>query len=161
MIKQQIRFRLNGKLVEIEVKPNATLLDVLRYQLKLTGTKEGCGRGDCGTCTVLLDGKAVYSCLILAPKVNNREVVTIEGLGEPENLHPLQEAFIAHSAAQCGFCTPGMLLSAKALLDETPHPTREEVKSAISGNLCRCTGYIQIVEAILDAAERMARTQKR
>lgn len=161
MIKQQIRFMLNGKLVAIEVNPNATLLDVLRYQLKLTGTKEGCGRGDCGTCTVLLDGKAVYSCLILAPKVNNREVVTIEGLGEPENLHPLQEAFIAHSAAQCGFCTPGMLLSAKALLDETPHPTREEVKRAISGNLCRCTGYIQIVEAILDAAERMARTQKR
>ena len=161
MIMQQIRFKLNGKLVAIKVNPNATLLDVLRYQLKLTGTKEGCGRGDCGTCTVLLDGKAVYSCLILAPKVNNRDVVTIEGLGEPENLHPLQEAFIAHSAAQCGFCTPGMLLSAKALLDETQHPTREEVKRAISGNLCRCTGYIQIVEAILDAAERIARNRKR
>lgn len=161
MSEQQIRFMLNGELVEIKVKPNATLLDVLRYQLKLKGTKKGCDRGDCGACTVLLDGKAVCSCIILAPKVNNREVLTIEGLGEPENLHPLQEAFIDHSASQCGFCTPGMLLSAKALLDEKPHPTKEEIKNAISGNLCRCTGYTQIVEAIVDAAERIARNRKR
>lgn len=160
MIEQQIRFVLNGKPVEVTVKPNTTLLDVLRYQLKLTGTKKGCNRGDCGACTALLDGKAVYSCLVLAPKVNNREVLTIEGLGEPGNLHPLQEAFIEHSAAQCGFCTPGMLLTAKALLDENPHPTKEEVKIAISGNLCRCTGYTQIIEALLDAAERIAKNRK-
>lgn len=159
-MEQRIRFVLNGKPVEVTVKPNTTLLDVLRYQLRLTGTKRGCNRGDCGACTVLLDGKAVYSCLILAPKVNNREVLTIEGLGEPGNLHPLQEAFMEHSAAQCGFCTPGMLLSAKALLDEKPHPTKKEVKIAISGNLCRCTGYIQIIEAILDAAERIAKNRK-
>ena len=160
MIEQPIRFVLNGKPVEVTVKPNTTLLDVLRYQLKLTGTKKGCNRGDCGACTVLLDGKAVYSCLILAPKVNKREVLTIEGLGEPGNLHPLQEAFMEHNAAQCGFCTPGMLLSSKSLLDEKPHPTKEEVKIAISGNLCRCTGYIQIIEAISDAAERIARNRK-
>lgn len=157
MIEQKIQFVLNGKSVEVAVKPNTTLVDVLRYQLKLTGTKRGCDRGNCGACTVLLDGKSVYSCLILAPKVNNREVLTIEGLGEPGNLHPLQEAFMEHNAVQCGFCTPGMLLSAKALLDDTPHPTKKEVKTAISGNLCRCTGYIQIIEAILDAAERNAK----
>ena len=123
MIDEIICFTLNGKPIEVKAKPNATLLDVLRYKLRLTGTKKGCNRGNCGACTVLLDGKPVYSCLILVPKVRNREVLTIEGLGDPENLHPLQEAFIRHSAAQCGYCTPGMLLSAKALLDETPDPT--------------------------------------
>ena len=153
MNKINIRFILNKKQVEISVEPNITLLDVLRYKLKLTGTKKGCNRGNCGACTVLLDGKPVYSCLILAPQVNNREVFTVEGLGEPGKLHPLQKAFIKHGAAQCGYCTPGMLLSAKALLDKNPNPTVEEVKEAISGNLCRCTGYSQIIDAILDAAK--------
>ncbi len=153
MNEKRISFVLNGKPVEVLAKSNTTLLDVLRYQLKLTGTKKGCNRGDCGACTVLLDGKSVYSCLILAPKVQDREVMTIEGLGEPEDLHPLQEAFIEHNAAQCGFCTSGMLLSAKALLDENPHPTKKEVDVAISGNICRCTGYNQIVEAIQDASK--------
>jgi carbon-monoxide dehydrogenase small subunit len=148
---------LNGRNVEVAVKPNSTLLDVLRYKLKLTGTKKGCGRGECGACTVLLDGKAVCSCLILAPTVSNREVVTIEGLGKPGNLHPLQEAFIEHSAVHCGFCTPGMLLSAKALLEEKPDPTEEDIRRNISGNLCRCTGYIPIIEAVLDAAKRTPR----
>jgi carbon-monoxide dehydrogenase small subunit len=134
-----------------------TLLEVLRYKLKLTGTKRGCNRGDCGACTVLLNGQAVLSCLILAPKVDNEEVTTVEGLGSPEKMHALQEAFIEHNAVQCGFCTPGMMLSAKALLDENPQPTKEEVKIAISGNLCRCTGYAQIIEAILDAAKKMAK----
>lgn len=157
MAEHQISFVLNGRNVEVAVKPNSTLLDVLRYKLKLTGTKKGCGRGECGACTVLLDGKAVCSCLILAPTVSNREVVTIEGLGKPGNLHPLQEAFIEHSAVHCGFCTPGMLLSAKALLEEKPDPTEEDIRRNISGNLCRCTGYIPIIEAVLDAAKRTPR----
>jgi len=157
MAEHQIKFILNGTPVEVTVKPNMTLLEVLRYKLKLTGTKRGCNRGDCGACTVLLNGQAVYSCLILAPKVDNREVTTVEGLGSPEKMHELQEAFIEHNAVQCGFCTPGMMLSAKALLDENPQPTKEEVKIAISGNLCRCTGYAQIIEAILDAAKKMAK----
>ena len=157
MAEHQIKFILNGTPVEVTVKPNMTLLEVLRYKLKLTGTKRGCNRGDCGACTVLLNGQAVYSCLILAPKEDNREVTTVEGLGSPEKMHALQEAFIEHNAVQCGFCTPGMMLSAKALLDENPQPTKEEVKIAISGNLCRCTGYAQIIEAILDAAKKMAK----
>ena len=160
MGEMNLKFTLNGKSVEVKVKPNETLLDVIRYKLNLTGTKKGCNRGNCGACTVLLEGKAVYSCLILAPKVNNKDVMTIEGLGEPENLHPLQEAFIKHSAAQCGYCTPGMLLSAKAFLDENPNPTLEEIKVAISGNLCRCTGYTQIIEAISEAAKKMAIQKK-
>lgn len=149
-----MRFLLNGKPVRAFVKPNLTLLDLLRHDFKLTGTKKGCDRGDCGTCTVLLDEKPVNSCLILAPKVNGRKVTTIEGLGEPSRLDPLQESFVNFKAVQCGFCSPGMLLSAKALLNENPHPSREEVKRAISGNLCRCTGYIQIIDAILAAAKR-------
>jgi len=149
-----LRFLLNGKPVRAFVKPNLTLLDLLRHDFKLTGTKKGCDRGDCGTCTVLLDEKPVNSCLILAPKVNGRKVTTIEGLGEPSRLDPLQESFVNFKAVQCGFCSPGMLLSAKALLNENPHPSREEVKRAISGNLCRCTGYTQIIDAILAAAKR-------
>lgn len=144
----QIKFTLNGKEVEVNVKPNSTLLEVLRGILKLTGTKKGCARGECGACTVLLDGQPVCSCLVLSPSVDHREVVTIEGLGTQDNLHPLQEAFMEYGAVHCGFCTPGMLLSAKALLDEKPNPTEEEIKIAISGNLCRCTGYIPIVRAI-------------
>lgn len=149
-----MRFVLNGKPVRAFVKPNLTLLDLLRHDFKLTGTKKGCDRGDCGTCTVLLDEKPVNSCLVLAPKVNGRKVTTIEGLGEPSRLDPLQESFVNFKAVQCGFCSPGMLLSAKALLNENPHPSREEVKRAISGNLCRCTGYTQIIDAILAAAKR-------
>ncbi|MCX5908617.1 MAG: (2Fe-2S)-binding protein [Deltaproteobacteria bacterium] len=127
-------------------------LDVIRKDLGLTGTKKGCGSGDCGSCTVILDGRAVNSCLILAVEVDGGEVLTIEGLRQGEKLHPLQEAFIQHGAIQCGFCSPGMILSAKALLDQCPNPTEEHVKMAISGNLCRCTGYTKIIEAILSVA---------
>ena len=143
-----IAFVLNGKSIQVEVPSHWTLLRLLREKLGLTGTKEGCGIGECGACTVLLDGKAVYACLMLAPKVEGREVQTVEGLGNRDSLHPLQESFIERGAVQCGFCTPGVLMSAKALLDENPHPTKEEVEEAICGNLCRCTGYHQIIEAI-------------
>jgi len=143
-----IKFTLNGKPTQVEVPPHWTLLRLLREKLGLTGTKEGCGIGECGACTVLLDGNPVNSCLILAPKIEGRKIETIEGLGSREALHPLQQSFIDHGAVQCGFCTPGILMSSKALLDRNPHPTREEVKGAISGHLCRCTGYQQIIEAI-------------
>ena len=146
--KIKIRFTLNGQKREMKISPNLTLLELIRDELGLTGTKEGCGIGECGACTVLLDGKPVYACLTLAPKVDGREIITIEGIGEEGKLHPLQEAFINHGAVQCGFCTPGMIMAAKALLDTNPSPSREEIKEAISGNLCRCTGYLQIVEAI-------------
>jgi len=148
-----IHFVLNGKEIEVEVPQNWTLLRLLREKLRLTGTKEGCGIGECGACTVLLDGMPVNACLILVPKVEGRKVETVEGLGSCESLHPLQKSFIDHGAVQCGFCTPGMLMSSKALLDKNPHPSREEIKEAISGNLCRCTGYQQIIEAIEKASE--------
>ena len=155
----QIKFKLNGKEVEVAAKPNSTLLELLRGSLNLTGTKRGCARGECGACTVLLDGQPVCSCLILSPSVENREVMTIEGLGTAENLHYLQRAFMESGAVHCGFCTPGMLLSAKALLDENPNPTEEDVREAISGNLCRCTGYAPIVKAILSCTvERVDRS---
>ncbi len=143
-----LKFILNKKPVEVGVPPHWTLLRLLREKLGLTGTKEGCGIGECGACTVLLDGMPVNSCLILAPKVEGRRVETVEGLGSRESLHPLQKSFVENGAVQCGFCTPGMLMSAKALLEKNPKPTREEIKEAISGNLCRCTGYQQIMEAI-------------
>jgi carbon-monoxide dehydrogenase small subunit len=143
-----IKFILNGKSVEAEVPPHWTLLRLLREKFGLTGTKEGCGIGECGACTVLLDGISVNSCLILAPKVEGKKVETVEGLGSRESLHPLQKSFIDHGAIQCGFCTPGILMSSKALLEENSNPTREEIKEAISGHLCRCTGYHQIIEAI-------------
>ena len=138
----------------MEVEPKRRLLDVLRNDLFLTGTKEGCGRGECGACTVILDGKAVNSCLTLAVQADGGRILTIEGLQNGEKLHPLQEAFIEHGAIQCGYCTPGMILSAKALLDEDPNPTEEGVRTAMAGNLCRCTGYVKIVEAVLSAARR-------
>jgi aerobic-type carbon monoxide dehydrogenase small subunit (CoxS/CutS family) len=147
-IVETVRFVLNGKNVEAEVPPHWTLLRMLREKLGLTGTKEGCGIGECGTCTVLLDGMPVNSCLVLAPKVEGRTVETVEGLGRREKLHPLQKSFIDHGAVQCGFCTPGMLMSSKALLERNPSPTRGEIQDAISGHLCRCTGYQQIIEAI-------------
>ena len=153
-MEQTIKFKLNGKTVEVSVAPHWTLLRLLREKLGLTGTKEGCGIGECGACTVLLDGAPVHSCLLLAPKIEGRVVRTIEGLGSRESLHPLQQSFIDYGAVQCGFCTPGILMSSKALLENKPHPTREEVKEAISGHLCRCTGYHQIIEAIEDATRK-------
>ncbi|MCL4458934.1 MAG: (2Fe-2S)-binding protein [Chloroflexi bacterium] len=157
MAKQQIRLKVNGETYEILVEPYITLLEALREELRLTGTKKGCDLGDCGTCTVLLEGKAVNSCLVLAIDARDKEVTTVEGLAQGGKMHPLQEAFIEHGAIQCGYCTPGMLLSAKALLDMNEHPSEEEVRAAIAGNLCRCTGYVRIVEAILAAAESLAR----
>jgi carbon-monoxide dehydrogenase small subunit len=139
----------------VEVPANWTLLRLLREKLGLTGTKEGCGIGECGTCTVLLDGMPVNSCLIMAPKVEGRKVETVEGLGTRDSLHPLQQAFIDHGAVQCGFCTPGILMSSKALLDRNPAPTREEVQDAITGHLCRCTGYHQIIEAVERASKQV------
>jgi len=145
--------RLNGEEVTIQVKPDALLVDVLRGQLELTGTKEACGEGECGACTLLLDGEPVTSCLVPALKAQGREVLTVEGLGSGGELHPLQRAFVEHGAVQCGYCTPGMLMSAKALLDRNPHPNEQEIKDAVSGNLCRCTGYVKIIEAIKAASE--------
>ncbi|MBR4869628.1 MAG: (2Fe-2S)-binding protein [Oscillospiraceae bacterium] len=150
----KINFILNGDPTTIDVAENARLVDVLRNDFHLTGTKEGCGVGECGACTVIIDGKAVASCLVLAVSVEGKSVLTIEGLSKDGELDPVQEAFIDHHAAQCGFCTPGFIMSAKALLDRNPSPTREEIRVAISGNICRCTGYHQIVDAIEDAAER-------
>ena len=152
-MKQLINLKVNGESREVVIEPKATLLQVLREDLGLTGTKQGCEAGDCGACTVLIDGKPTLSCLTLAIEVQGKEILTIEGLAQDGQLHPLQQAFIDYFAVQCGFCTPGMILSAKALLDRNPHPTVEEVREAISGNLCRCTGYVKIVEAIMAAAE--------
>jgi len=151
----QIRLRINGLALELEVKPWATLLDTLREDLGLTGTKEGCGQGECGACTVLMDGKPVNACLILAMEAEGKEIVTIEGLASGDELHPIQQAFVDRGGMQCGFCTPGMILSAKALLDENPDPTDEEIRKGLEGNFCRCTGYTKIIESIRVAAERM------
>lgn len=154
MSNQIIHFVLNGQQTKVEVEPATLLVDMLRNQLGLTGTKIGCGEGDCGACTVLLDGKSVNSCLILAVQIDGRELLTVEGLGTYDKLHPLQEAFIAAGAVQCGFCTPGMLLSAKSLLDSNPQPTRKQIARHISGNLCRCTGYAKIIDAIEKVAQQ-------
>jgi len=148
-MRQTISFILNGKKVLVEIEPHLTLLQLIREKMGLTGTKEGCGLGDCGACTVLIDGAAVNSCLFPAMEAKGKAITTIEGMTDGDgNLHPLQKAFVEHGAIQCGFCTPGLVLSAKALLDENPQPTEEEIRKAIAGNLCRCTGYVQIVEAI-------------
>lgn len=152
-MKQLIQLRVNGELHEVIVEPWRTLLEVIRDDIGLTGAKEACSTGECGACTVLLDGKPVNSCLLLAVEARGKEILTIEGLSQGTRLHPLQDAFIRHGAIQCGFCTPGMLLSAKALLDNNPQPNEKEVREAIAGNLCRCTGYNKIVEAILEAAQ--------
>ncbi|MDR3591159.1 MAG: (2Fe-2S)-binding protein [Negativicutes bacterium] len=149
---QQIECVVNGKKTSAKVRPDKLLADFLREDLGLTGTKKGCGVGECGACTVIVDGRTVNSCLLLAVAVDGCSVITVEGLGSGDNLDALQQAFIDHGAVQCGFCTPGMLLSAKALLDKTPKPTRGEIKRAISGNLCRCTGYTKIVDAIASVA---------
>ena len=148
-MKQTITFNLNGESVQVEIEPHLTLLQLLRDKLELTGTKEGCGMGECGACTVLLDGKTVNSCIFPAMEVDGKSVTTIEGLTDAQgNLHPIQKAFVEYGAIQCGFCTPGMVLSARALLDENPKPTEEEIRNGIAGNLCRCTGYLQIFQAI-------------
>jgi carbon-monoxide dehydrogenase small subunit len=154
--KKRLSLTVNGELVDREVEESLRLLDLLRDELFLTGTKEGCGIGECGACTVILDGKAVNSCMVLALSADGCVVETVEGMGRPDRLHPLQESFLDHHALQCGFCTPGTLMSAKALLDENPRPSEEEIKEAIAGNLCRCTGYVQIVNAIKDAARRQS-----
>ncbi len=152
-MKKMICLTINGKEYELAVAPNMTLADLLREELLLTGTKKGCELGDCGTCTVIMNGKAVNSCLVLAVQASGKEITTVEGLETDDGLHPLQETFIENGAIQCGFCTSGMLLSAKTLLDKTPKPDELEIRTAISGNLCRCTGYQKIVESIKDASE--------
>lgn len=152
MKKTALKITVNGVKHSLRIDPNLRLLDLLRDELSLTGTKEGCGIGECGACTVILDGKAVNSCLILAAQCAGREVITIEGLSDGDKLHPLQRAFLDHGAVQCGFCTPGMIMSSAALLHENPTPTEEEIRVALSGNLCRCTGYTQIVEAVQSVA---------
>ena len=151
-MKQLIKLKVNGVDEEVMIEPWWSLARVLRDELNLTGTKIGCETGDCGSCTVLIDGKAVKSCLYLAMKARGKDILTIEGLrGENGELPPLQKAFIEHFAVQCGYCTPGMIMAAKALLDENPNPTEEEVKEGLDGNLCRCTGYVKIIEAVLAA----------
>lgn len=149
-------FELNGKNVDVAVKPTITLLELLRGELGVTSVKKGCEQGECGACTVLLDGLPVTSCLILAPQVDGRHVTTVEGIAENPLMKELRSAFMENGAVQCGFCTPGMLLSSYALLRDNPHPSEEEVRAGIEGNICRCTGYVKIIEAILDAAERIA-----
>lgn len=150
----RISATINSRRYVLDTHPNRTLLDLLREELGLTGTKRGCEVGECGACTVLMNGKAVNSCLVLAPQIDEQEIVTVEGLADGETLHSLQEVFLDHDAVHCGFCTPGMLMSAKELLDENPNPTEKEIRLAISGNLCRCTGYVQIVEAIEAASSK-------
>jgi carbon-monoxide dehydrogenase small subunit len=156
-MKQPLDLRVNGRSYSILAEPGARLLDVLREELRLTGTKEGCGVGECGSCSVLVDGRVVCSCLMLAHSAAGREIVTIESLTPPraEALHPIQQAFIEAGACQCGFCIPGMVMAAKALLDEHPDPTDEQIARGLSGNLCRCTGYVKIFEAVRLAAEQM------
>ena len=147
-MEKRIKMTVNGERHELRVPVERLLVDLLREALGLTGTKVSCGEGECGACTVLVNGKAINSCLTLAISVDGCEITTIEGLAKDGNLHPLQEAFIEHGAAQCGFCTPGMILSAKALLDESPHANEDEIKQALAGNLCRCTGYASILRAV-------------
>jgi carbon-monoxide dehydrogenase small subunit len=150
--KTLLKMVVNGKAVEVMVNPTWTLLKVLREELRLTGTKKGCEQGDCGACTVLLEGKAINACLVLALQADGKEIETIEGLGTPDRLHPLQRSFIHRGAVQCGFCTPGMLLSAVSLLRKNPNPSADDIKRGISGNLCRCTGYAKIIRAIQDVS---------
>lgn len=158
MPKQLITLKVNGHLREIAVEPNWTLLETVREQLRLTGSKEGCGTGDCGACSMLVDGRLVTSCLILAVQADGREVKTIEGLATNGTLHPVQQAFIEKGGVQCGFCTPGMIMAAASLLEHNPSPTLEEVREGLAGNLCRCTGYAKIYESVL-AAARAGHTQ--
>lgn len=153
MSKKWMRFHINGKAYEAELDPATRMIDVLRDSFCLTGTKEGCGEGECGACTIIMDGKAVTACLVLAGQAESTNITTIEGLSVDGELSRLQKAFVESGAIQCGFCSPGMIMSAKALLDQNPHPSVQEIKIAISGNLCRCTGYQKIVQAIKVASE--------
>jgi len=155
MVKHRVSATVNGDAVEFLCETQQTLLDVLRDELHLTGTKEGCGTGDCGACSVTVDGRLMCSCLMLGVEAQGKSIQTIEGMAEGEALHPLQRKFMEHAALQCGVCTPGMLIAARSLLERNPDPTEEEVRYGLAGNLCRCTGYHKIVEAVLDAAREM------
>ena len=155
MQKYHIQSTINGDEIDVLVEPTQSLLDVLRDELHMTGTKEGCGTGDCGACSVTIDGILVCSCLVLGVEAGGKKIEPIEGMADGDKLHPLQEKFIEHVALQCGICTPGLLIAAKHLLEENPDPTEEEVRYGLAGNLCRCTGYQKIVEAVLDAAQEM------
>jgi carbon-monoxide dehydrogenase small subunit len=152
---KEIKLTVNGKLHELTIKPWRTLLEVIRDELGLTGTKEGCGIGECGACTVIMNGNAVNSCLVLAAEANGKEILTIEGLADGDKLHPIQEAFINHGGMQCGFCTSGMILLSKVLLERNPNPTEEEIRKGISGNFCRCTGYTKVIESIKEASKNL------
>jgi carbon-monoxide dehydrogenase small subunit len=156
-MKRIVELKVNGESYELAIQANRTLQKVLREDLGLTGTKQGCDDGTCGSCTVIMDGRAVLSCLVLAADAQGKEILTIEGLAKDGQLHPLQTAFIEHGAIQCGFCTSGMILSAKALLAENPKPTQKEIEMGIGGNLCRCTGYFKIIEAVLAASQALQR----
>ena len=157
MKQEEIVLRVNGTNYRVRIEPWRTLVEVLRETLGLTGTKKSCNEGECGACTVIVDGKPVASCLVLAMDAQGKDILTVEGISEGEKLHPIQEAFLKHGAIQCGFCTPGMVMSAKALLDENPKPTVTEIRKAISGNLCRCTGYQHIIDSIMAASRMMDR----
>jgi aerobic-type carbon monoxide dehydrogenase small subunit (CoxS/CutS family) len=157
-VKENLELKVNGQTYEVFVEPWKTLAEVIREDLELTGLKVACDTGNCGSCTVLIDGKAAKSCIMLAQQAKGREITTIEGLATEEGLHPLQQAFIDHFAVQCGFCTPGMILRAKAMLDEDPDATEDEIRTGLSGNLCRCTGYVKIVEAVMAAQEDLRQT---
>jgi carbon-monoxide dehydrogenase small subunit len=155
VIKKRIELTINGDRHEVEVEPRMRLLDGLRDELGLTGTKEGCGTGDCGACSVILDGKLVTSCLVLAVAADGKSIETIEGLASPRELHPLQRTFMDFGGLQCGICTPGMIIAAKALLEENPDPSEAEIRRCLAGNLCRCTGYVKIIDAVQAAAKEM------
>jgi carbon-monoxide dehydrogenase small subunit len=154
---RKLRVTVNGQKINVAVSPSETLAEFLRARLRLAGTKEGCDTGDCGACTVILNGKAVNSCLVLAVETEGGHVTTIEGLSSNGELHPLQQAFIDNGSVQCGFCTPGMIMGAKALLDENPNPSQEEIRLGLAGNLCRCTGYVSIIQAVTAAAKQLRR----
>ena len=155
MENKAIKVKINGTWHELSVPPWRTLLEVIREDLKLTGTKEGCGQGECGSCTVIMGEKTVNSCLVLAMEADGQEILTVEGLADGDTLHPVQEAFVEHAGMQCGFCTPGIMMSTKALLDRNPNPSEEEIREGIAGNFCRCTGYTKIIESIAAAAKAM------
>jgi carbon-monoxide dehydrogenase small subunit len=156
-MRKTVSFMLNGNRMEMEIEPGWTLLHLLREELEMTGTKSGCESGECGACTVLVNGRAVNSCLFPAPEIEGATVTTIEGMAKPTGeLHPIQTAFMEKGAVQCGYCTPGMIMSAKALLDENPNPNEHEIRHALAGNMCRCTGYVQIIDAVKAAANAMS-----
>ncbi|MCL6648272.1 MAG: (2Fe-2S)-binding protein [Chloroflexi bacterium] len=155
MKRLHVEARINGRRVDFLCEPDQTLLEVLRDELRLAGTKEGCGNGNCGACTVILDGRPVDACLVLAPEIDGRELLTIEGVALPDRLHPLQQQFLEQAALQCGICTPGLIMAAKALLDTIPNPSEEQIRLWLAGNLCRCTGYDKIVRAVQAAAQQV------